>query len=104
MYISREKYTKEDVGNVIILDEEGIPNVVNINAINASMDEKLNAIKKALEGGKIPFTLVEAHPDAERPPNRRCPNGTVAGNFFGRNTCVYAKWGWAENGYNFNPK
>jgi hypothetical protein len=107
IYISRENYTKADIGNVIILDEEGIPNVVDINEVNKFMDIRLNAIASALRGDRIPFHLVEVDWRVNPEPNPRggrCPSGTVAGNFFRRDTCVYAKWGWAQAGYNFNPK
>lgn len=105
IYISRENYTKEDIGNVIMLDKEGTPNVVDVDSINKYMNDNLDAIKTALKPNRIPFTLLEVQGRPEpNPAGGRCPHNTAAGHFWGRDTCVYAKWGWAQPGYDFNPK
>lgn len=104
IYISRENYTKADIGNIIMLDEEGIPNVVDRDEANQWIDNNFNAIKTALQGGsRVSFTLAEVQGNPDRAPGSTCPKNTIRYSLRGRDKCVYAV-NRRLPGYNFNVK
>jgi hypothetical protein len=130
IYITRERYTKGDTGEFIILDKEGVPNIIDKEYVNKSMDKNFKLLNDALEGPRIPVTIVETRPrECKRGEHKRhrgsgrcdtaaagesrepcrnivqCTWGTQAFRIDGRScTCVYGKQaGWAHSMPRFDP-